>query len=265
MGIAADRKRRFYVEHPVCCFCGGTVPATTQDHIPSRSFFRQRQWPVGYVFPACEPCNKYTATDETLTSLVCRMASNDGDDPASMREIELLMKEVARNNPDLYRSFLARPTRVRQWLRERDLELPPGMSTRDVPIISLQHPDLIESIQRYATKLFLSLYYLHTRTVLPDAGGIVFLWYSNATPADRRPPVNMLAPIWQGFPELTRQNTSLGDQFRYGFAIAGADIPAAVFLAEFNTGIAMLGFAFPDISRIQVPERAVVLRPFSPS
>ncbi|MHA6881752.1 HNH endonuclease [Ralstonia pseudosolanacearum] len=262
MGIAADRKRKFYRDHPICCFCGGETPAVTQDHVPSRSFFRNRCWPEGYVFPACESCNARTAKDETLSSLICRIASNHERDAESDVEVKRLMLEVARSEPETFQSFFVRPIDVRQWLREHDLTLSEGMATTDVPVMSLRHPRVTASMQRYATKLFLSLYYRHTGQALPAAGGIPFMWYSNATHPDRRPPMELLAKHWQGFPEPARQGTSLGDQFAYAYAVTTDGGPAAAFMVEFNVSIVMLGFVFPDIVKVHVPEQAVVLRPF---
>jgi hypothetical protein len=57
MGEEVRRKRLFLAKHPLCCFCGGTEPAVTEDHIPARSFFTERRWPEGFVFPACWNCN----------------------------------------------------------------------------------------------------------------------------------------------------------------------------------------------------------------
>ncbi len=57
MGEAKQRLKRFLEKHPRCCFCGGEVAATTEDHQPGRVFFRDRQWPENFSFPACEPCN----------------------------------------------------------------------------------------------------------------------------------------------------------------------------------------------------------------
>lgn len=262
MGTAADRRARFYKEHPICCFCGGNTLATTQDHVPSRSFFRNRCWPEGYVFPACGACNAATARDETLSSLICRIASNHERDAESDVEVKRLMFEMARSEPDIFNSFFVRPTAVRQWLREHDLTLSAGMLTTDVPIMSLRHPRIAESMQRYAAKLFIALYYMHARQILPATGGIAFLWYSNATHPDRRPPTDLLATHWQGFPRPTRQGTSLGDQFAYAYAVTNDGTASAAFMVEFNVSIVMLGFVFSDISRVQMPSNAIVLKPF---
>jgi len=263
MGTSARRKKEFYARHPICCFCGGGTSAETQDHIPSRSLFRQRQWPEGYVFPACSPCNSLKAPDEALTALICRIASHDSGDAESQREVQRLMKTIALKEPELYRSFQLPATRVRRWLRVNNYKLPQGATTADVPVISIQHPKIIAAMERYSTKIFLSLYYFHTGNVLPSQGGIVFRWYSNASRPDERPPQELLEPMMQGFPTLVRQQTSLHEQFFYSFGVSNDGSDAAVFHVFFNNAIALLGFIFADMARVKTPENAIVLKPFS--
>ena len=33
------KKKLFFAKHPYCCFCGGTKPATTLDHVPPKACF----------------------------------------------------------------------------------------------------------------------------------------------------------------------------------------------------------------------------------
>jgi len=72
-GARSNRRAVFFREHPWCCFCGGTTAATTEDHFPGRSVFLGRNWPVGYVFPACTPCNNESSRDECLMAWVVRI------------------------------------------------------------------------------------------------------------------------------------------------------------------------------------------------
>jgi len=56
----------------------GERPAATEDHQPAKALFDRKEWPEGYVFPACEPCNK--ATKHAMSVLV-RLAPEREDDP----------------------------------------------------------------------------------------------------------------------------------------------------------------------------------------
>src|SRR5262245_28261362 len=73
MGDSKSRKKKFFAEHPCCCFCRGSKRATTEDHQPARSLFDGRRWPEGYVFPACKRCNAVSRRDEAVLAYVSRL------------------------------------------------------------------------------------------------------------------------------------------------------------------------------------------------
>ena len=77
MGTQRARRQAFFAAHPHCCFCGGQVAATEIDHIPARHLFRRREWPEGYEFPACTPCNRQSALDELVMGAVVRIQVSD--------------------------------------------------------------------------------------------------------------------------------------------------------------------------------------------
>ena len=65
--IERARRTRFLAAHPYCCFCGGVVATETEDHIPARSLFVNRQWPEGYVFPV----HLVVCADDVLKRCTC--------------------------------------------------------------------------------------------------------------------------------------------------------------------------------------------------
>jgi hypothetical protein len=107
------------------------------------------------------------------------------------------------------------------------------------------------------------LYYRHANAILGPEGGIVFKWVSNAQDMDKMLPKDVLSPLLSNFPALTRQNTSLHEQFFYRFAVAEEPVRAGAFLAFFNKSLAMLGFVFSNLDGLRLPEHATVLQPFS--
>ncbi len=109
-------------------------------------------------------------------------------------------------------------------------------------------------------KLFASLFYLHTGVVVPEPGGVLLRWFSNAQNLDEMLPKDVLAPLLKQYPEMKRENTSLDDQFSYRYAIA-TDRPSGAFLAFFNQSIAMLGFVFMDIQTVRIPAGTTALQP----
>jgi hypothetical protein len=69
-----NKRQRFLADHPFCCFCGGTVAATTTDHVPNKAFFVNRDWPEGYEFPACSNCQGNSRVSELVCAAVVRAA-----------------------------------------------------------------------------------------------------------------------------------------------------------------------------------------------
>lgn len=260
MGTKARRLKKFLTHHPRCCYCGGKENATTQDHFPPRSIFPKRQWPEGYVFPACNACNSATSEDENIVALFARIypeASSEED----QAEVTKIMQAVSELHPDLFRSLFPSANQVRRWLHERNMTLGAGMTTKDVPVMTIEHPRITTAVERFATKLFCSLYYMHTKSILSPSGGIVFRWYSNAQSPEEMPPEYILGPMLKMFPKLTRQGTSLASEFSYRYGIAVDTGTSGAFHVAFRQSIAMLGFVFEDIGKVNVPEGARVLHP----
>lgn len=260
MGSKTRRLNAFLAHHPICCYCGGIRGATTQDHFPPRSVFTGRQWPVGYVFPACDRCNAATADDESIVALLARIYP-EAKTREEQEETTKIMAAMAERHLDVFQSLFPSVRTVRKWMKETGFTLAPGATTRDAPIMSIEHPRIHEAVTKFASKLFCSLYYMHVREILSPAGGIVFRWFSNAQNLDELLPRDTLAPMLGSFPKLERQGTSLNDEFFYRYGIATDTGRAGVFLVFFRQSIAMLGFIFPDISTVKVPDGAEVLRP----
>lgn len=259
MGQARIRKEKFFSNHPICCFCGGHRSASTLDHIPSRSFFRNRRWPEGYVFPACEECNAATSGIELITAVVFRMASSQQDVEETVKHL----REMRRRHPDIMQSLFPTSTAIRRWLRESKLSLPPGTTTKDLPLVSLAHPEIRDAVRLYARKIFLSIFYKHTSVIFPSGGEIHFGWYTNGTPSSKVPKLDLLDGL-QSSGSLKRGNIELSDQFRYryGFTPEGA----GVVHISFNEGVAMYGVLLPEPTSDEPDVHALAkLKPFSHS
>lgn len=52
-----------------CIFCGGETPATTWEHCPPVTLFRDKQRPSGYVFPACARCNNGSSQQDQIVAV----------------------------------------------------------------------------------------------------------------------------------------------------------------------------------------------------
>ena len=97
-----SRKARFLKEHPSCCFCGGTSPATTLDHVPPKACFPVGFWPEEFEFPSCNPCNNGTSKHDTIFGLYSMLLDfNDANrTPADRERLKKLNEETAKRYPD---------------------------------------------------------------------------------------------------------------------------------------------------------------------
>jgi len=118
MGMSKLRRAQFFSAHPWCCFCGGSAPATTEDHIPGRAIFDSRNWPEGYSFPACDTCNGLTRFDEIIITMLSRIRSR-GDLTTDQQDLEMrrAMDGVRNNFPDAYKAMRVRANDVRRFLK----------------------------------------------------------------------------------------------------------------------------------------------------
>src|SRR5438128_2693809 len=99
MGNQRARREAFFDSHPWCCFCGGGVAATTEDHIPARTLFRGKQWPERYVFPACTNCNHASSLDELALAALVRIQVSDFT-PGDELEFEEALAKLNRRRPE---------------------------------------------------------------------------------------------------------------------------------------------------------------------
>jgi hypothetical protein len=97
-----SRRQRLLAEHPYCCFCGGTIPATTLDHVPPKACFPDGFWPEEFEFPACERCNHGTTKNDQIFGFYAMLL--DFDEAKRSRayaaKINRLRAGIANNHPE---------------------------------------------------------------------------------------------------------------------------------------------------------------------
>jgi hypothetical protein len=150
----------FIKEHPVCCFCGGSVASATIDHQPAKIIFPDKWRPKGLEFPACLRCNQQTSVDECLLAFVARMGGSLRGtaeiDEGFKRALETL--KVAK--PDLL-------------LRMR------AMTADGRGGLNVDQPELDERFCRIAAKLAMGLYYEERRKIVSTCSLVNAFWTHN--------------------------------------------------------------------------------------
>lgn len=238
MGNKRLHKQKFLREHSICCFCGGVNPAIEIDHVPGRVFFKERQWPDGYQFPACIECNRATRFDEKVVAFLARFNSGE-ESEAESSEFEAMMQELSRHDPEFIsdiRPFTANETR--RFLKQRNIEKPPGVVTSDIPLVKVGEV-VNKAVRKFGRKLFLALWFKHTGTILPKSGGMRIVWLTNASQKIDDSAISTMFETLSGIPSLIRNSHHLHDQFTYRYAITTSG-DGAGFIVWFRQSFGLL-------------------------
>lgn len=102
MGDRRRKREQFFKDHPTCCFCGGSSPATTTDHVPPQACFPRGLMPENFEFPACKECNNGTSKHDTVFAF-CSMSMdfNEANQrPADLRRMNQHYNEISRRWPN---------------------------------------------------------------------------------------------------------------------------------------------------------------------
>jgi hypothetical protein len=170
MGEAKQRKARLasmLQEHPFCCFCGGTVAATTIEHAPPIVFFINKQRPKSYEFPACARCNNGSGPADQIAALVMGSASRN-DIPS---EYVMRVARGVRNNQPKVVQWLTGDTRP-FWVEHKGVP---------VPKVAARMPQTVneEWLNPWAAKQGFALWFQHTGRILGLEARVSVRWFTN--------------------------------------------------------------------------------------
>lgn len=177
MAEGKSRKIKFLKDHPTCCFCGGCAAAVEEDHQPGRVFFRDREWPEGFCFPSCTPCNRISRDAENLTSLLVADLSTDRSRAAYRKRIASIRYNYPAVIPDL---FKLNANDKRRAMRHLYIDKPPGAAFADLPVVTLNRAFWQSHLDLLARKILLALHYYAFNQPLSVSGRIWLNIQSNA-------------------------------------------------------------------------------------
>lgn len=262
MGQKALRRKKFFREHPYCCFCGGSTPAVEEDHVPPRTIFLGRHWPEGYAFPACEECNRATRHDEQVIGMLARVniASEDVS-PETQKETERCIIAVKKYYPDVFEEFHT-SVRMKRNAATKYPELKNGyQSYGEIPLMATGEK-IDKIVTQFSRKLISALYYFHTKKIIPPQGGVAIKWFTNADYLSEGQGLDTLRDALPGFPNLERSSRSLNNQFvyKYGFS---EDYRWGAFLAFFHLSFLVGGIAAMDRDDMHLSPEEAIFPPFN--
>jgi hypothetical protein len=239
MGQAKQKRRAILTLNPICIFCGGSTPATTTDHQPARALFDRREWPEGYEFPACEPCNRASKDAEQKLAVLTRIDSQREDDPLRRKEFQKYLVGMRNNFPGLIKPLSA--NEKRRYLKSEGISRPPGVALADIHAAGIQAGAAEELFEMAINKLLRALHWKHTGNIVRWAEGVKATWYTNAHFSSFSQSEE--ATFYTGLPAMppiTRNRRDLSDQFiyRYGKDDAGE---LSAFLIGFRNSFIVTG------------------------
>jgi hypothetical protein len=215
MGESQRKKLKIKNGNYQCIFCGGFTPANTVDHVPPKIIFRNKSWPEGFEFPACEACNNGTSDDDLVVGLLARMTKEDSS-------ILGLLKNIKGQHPQLLAEMLDISEAEAKVAAEKfHIEKPEGMTYRELGIVNVTDTMNL-AVTTLASKLSKAVYYKLTGEIFPNKGGILFNWFTNAQLFEHGK-VYVLDGLKQfkfTTEVLKRSNTLLHDQFDYRYSLS---------------------------------------------
>ncbi len=228
-----SRKKRFLMEHPLCCFCGGTRRATTLDHVPPKACFPIGFWPEQFEFPSCSQCNNGTSRQDTIFGYYSILLDfNEANRTAEDQNRLLhLGEEIGKRYPEA----LPDVTKQKPVYRVGRLYAP-----SPVAISLARKPAMNEAVQTIGEKLAHALYYRETKKILMQNHRFFASAYQIQDPNTD----NLTDYFKHQFPNLTigtRSNVkSYGSRFAYrsGYKL---EEDFFVFAAQFGYGLILWG------------------------
>lgn len=219
MGEAKLNASAFTAAHPFCIFCGGDAAATTREHCPPRSLFRDRQWPEKFEFPACLACNGGTSDDDLMIAFLAQLDPHGG--PEKLTKGKGLMRAIDKQFPGfLGLMFTQSAIEARAKARRLGLSPAPGRTHQQMGIANV--PQATHAcVEKLAGKLTKALYYLHAGDVFPRDGGIQFRWFTNAQLLQHGhiDVLEVMKEIHAVTLPLKRNGKDLRDQFDYLYSV----------------------------------------------
>jgi hypothetical protein len=227
-------------DHPHCCFCGGDAKSIEPDHQPGRVFFKDRRWPEGFVFPACERCNRVSRVSEDLVSLL----TSHFDDEGNRERYRKRAASARLNHPALISSLNMTSNERRRAARRIGVLPEAGQTYASMPIARIDPAQWIPHFRIVGKKLALALHYQAFGQPLPQNGAILLSFSTNADLHIDHD----LNELLESAPNLVvpmRDRVELGDQFaiRYG---SSKELGASIFIINIQNKFVITALSVLD-------------------
>ena len=246
MGERSRKWKAFAKNHPICAFCGGSKPAETIEHYPPKSMFRQKLWPEGFEFPACDDCNSGSRTDDLIMAIVARLDPLDGAAARDDGSLNGLMSRLRYLRPTLLDEMIPSAREARTLARQMQVSRVDGKTFLESRPFVRFTPTVQRAIQAFALKLTKAIVYREAKTIFPVDGSIFMTWSTNLDllESGSYPIFDALQDLPGLVPEVKRHRDVLHDQFGYKWT-ADSDIERFVIQVKIAFSIAFVVIGCP--------------------
>jgi len=258
MGDKKRRLDRFFAEHPKCCFCAGDRIASTVDHQPGRVFFKGREWPEGFSFPACAQCNAVSRESERILAVLIHGHAGDLD----RTKYQMNLRSVSRDYPKEIAELVTTVREKRNFLKNKGLVSPPGVALDDLPMIKMGKDFWEPHFETLARKLLLALHYQCFARPLSRQGALWYYVHTNADFAAGEFPAEVLE-IANRLATPVRNKKLLHEQFLVRWNVVD-DQSGGVFLAQLQRMLTITGITTENLSAFAEDRPDIVFGPFGP-
>lgn len=185
----------------------------------------------------------------------------DGKTDTERNETRRIIESVSKSYPDVLNEMRSSPRQIRNFLKKTGTDMPPGVTTRQLPYVNASGPNLYWCMSVFARKLFTALHYKHTDLIVPAGGGIVWTWYANTQFVNGEVPEELFS-YFTGWQQMQRRKIDLGEQFNYYVIGPSNDGQVAGYFVAFRFAFAIFGYVNMDIRNFDPSvEEKDILRP----
>jgi hypothetical protein len=248
MGEAKAKKSataKFVAEYPNCCYCSGTRPAVTREHMPPKALFNNSHRPDKLVMPACDECNRETSTADLVASIISRW--NYITNEQASADHTRLVARVRKNNPGLIREWTSLNIEDRldaiTHLRNYGVSVP-----ADAGLASIG-PLTIRQLNLFAHKVALALYFEHFKVPLSVNGRFCAFWRTKEDFAKGGIPPELLEMMKQ-YGTLEQGKWSAHEIFEYRYEINNTEGLFAC-LARLRGNLFVTGLVTEDATTLE--------------
>lgn len=202
-----------------CVFCGGSEIATTEEHCPPRALFLDKQWPEGFIFPACNNCNHGSRDEDLLIAFISRSDPflDRGDSDGRMVG---LIARIEKRFPNLLSAMRPSPSEARRMNRELGISPLPGFTHQDVAVWKIT-PEIRHAVRTFASKLAKGIFFKETGEIFSSSGQLALYWFTNTELIEHGAyrQLEQMKHIFTNVPVVQRNRKTLNDQFEYAWAV----------------------------------------------